>query len=376
MSSESELESRLMQGLVKQTAVILFGNIFLASVSLGVYWSRLDTQILSMWAVAILVVVSIRAWVARAYDTRPDTRSSSQWRALFVGSSFLQGATWCSLGIYSHSVLPIADLTVLIIILTGLTGGAVAGASFSMRSFLAFAVPTLIPMGFLLGVDSDGDTQVIGFLMCAFFLVTLRQVITIHNMFRDSITVSLALESSNARSEKLAEELYALSTMDALTQVSNRRGFDTLLDAEWQRGQRTELPLAVMIVDVDHFKHFNDSLGHQAGDACLQEIAEELRACARRTSDKAARYGGEEFAMILPNTDLDVALMIAKKLCAKISKRGIQYSHHDRMHTVTVSVGVHAVTPSRFKAAGDLVKCADQALYRAKANGRNRVESF
>jgi diguanylate cyclase (GGDEF)-like protein len=365
-----------MQGLVKQTAVILFGNLFLASVTFNVYWQRIDSQVLLTWASALLVVVTLRGWVAKTYDSKPERRSPSQWRALFVASSFLQGATWCSFGVYGHSVLPIEDLTVLIIILTGLTGGAVAGASFSMRSFLAFAIPTLLPLGILLGVDNDSDTQVVGFLMCAFFLVTLRQVFTMHHIFRDSINVSLALEASNVRSEKLAEELYAMSTMDALTQVSNRRGFDTLLDAEWQRGQRSESPLAIMIVDVDHFKHFNDSLGHQAGDECLQEIAEELRACARRASDKAARYGGEEFAMILPNTRLEDAITMAKGLCAKIVKRDIQYSHRGQMQSVTVSIGVHSVTPSRFKAVADLVKCADEALYRAKANGRNRVESF
>jgi diguanylate cyclase (GGDEF)-like protein len=98
-----------------------------------------------------------------------------------------------------------------------------------------------------------------------------------------------------------------------------------------------------MIIDVDHFKHFNDSLGHQAGDECLQEIAEDMRNCTRRAADKTARYGGEEFAMILPITNLEDAVIIAKKLCAKIAKRNIQYAHQQQMKVVTVSIGVHAM---------------------------------
>jgi predicted signal transduction protein with EAL and GGDEF domain len=150
-----------------------------------------------------------------------------------VGSAFLQGVTWCALSIYGHLVLPIVDLTVLMITLAELIGGAVVAASSSLRAFIAVSIPVLLPTGILLGVNSNTDTRVVGFLMCAFLLVTLRQAITIHRMFRDSISLSLALEVSNTRSDKLAKELYTLSTMDALTQISNRRGFDTLLDAEW-----------------------------------------------------------------------------------------------------------------------------------------------
>ena len=173
--------------------------------------------------------------------------------------------------------------------------------------------------------------------------------------------------------QKLAQTaLQELANHDGLTGIANRRAFDETLKLEWRRTMREVQPLSLLMVDVDRFKHYNDSYGHLAGDECLKKVAGAMSDEMQRASDVVARYGGEEFAVILPNSALDGAIVVAERLRAAVEKLGIVFTNSELGH-VTVSIGVASVTPS---AAGDswqLISTADAALYRAKASGRNRA---
>lgn len=164
-----------------------------------------------------------------------------------------------------------------------------------------------------------------------------------------------------------------LAEADALTNLANRRRFDRVLAQEWLRAQREQTPIALVIIDVDYFKRFNDRYGHPAGDLCLREIAALLTAAARRPADLAARLGGEEFALLLPGTDEAGAAHIAWGLRAALIARGIP--HADGLGGgVTLSAGVadRRPAPTDFDSAA-LIDAADRALYRAKSEGRDRV---
>ncbi|MDA9439480.1 diguanylate cyclase [Bradyrhizobium sp. CCBAU 51745] len=175
--------------------------------------------------------------------------------------------------------------------------------------------------------------------------------------------------------QKRAETaLKELATKDGLTGLSNRRAFDQMLTSEWARAQRTQKPLALLFVDVDHFKLFNDEHGHQNGDECLRAVARVVRRYALRPLDLASRYGGEEFALILPEMGCDDACTIAEEIRRAVMALQIAHGARGAGDRVTLSVGVACHVPGEADGTpNNLLNAADQALYAAKRLGRNRV---
>lgn len=181
------------------------------------------------------------------------------------------------------------------------------------------------------------------------------------------------LREAKERAEELAQALERLSSLDGLTGIANRRRFDQMLTREWKRGAREQQPLALVMCDIDYFKQYNDRYGHQAGDACLRQLAALLDTSTRRGGDLAARYGGEEFAVLLPGTELENARALAETLRDKLQQLGIPHDASDVADVLTASFGVAALLPGRDGDPAGLVRAADEALYRAKHAGRNRV---
>jgi diguanylate cyclase (GGDEF)-like protein len=173
----------------------------------------------------------------------------------------------------------------------------------------------------------------------------------------------------NLEKEKLRE----LSLVDGLTNIANRRAFDDFLSREWNRALRFGHTVALLLIDVDHFKLYNDALGHQAGDECLCRIAEVLNLYKRRASDFVARYGGEEFVFMLSGTSSEYAMEVAEAIRMKVRDLQIPHPASSIDRNVTISIGVAFCAPTREMDKEELVKMADHALYQAKRNGRNRV---
>jgi diguanylate cyclase (GGDEF)-like protein len=174
--------------------------------------------------------------------------------------------------------------------------------------------------------------------------------------------------------QKLAEmALQHLATRDALTGMANRRALDEKLLLEWKCGQRTESSLAFILGDIDYFKRYNDTYGHQQGDSCLRAIAGAISGTVFRPSDLAARYGGEEFAIIMPNTDLAGARAVAERICLAVRECAVPHSGSEVARHVTLSLGVAATVPAPQDGPESLIAAADAALYRAKHSGRDQV---
>ena len=168
-------------------------------------------------------------------------------------------------------------------------------------------------------------------------------------------------------------EAMTLADLDGLTQIPNRRRFNEYLTQQWNRLQIEQLPLALVMADIDFFKPFNDTYGHPAGDICLKRVALSLSQSLRRSSDLVARYGGEEFAIVLPATDLDGAVRLAKRVKTAIANLGIAHSGSPIAQQVTLSLGVASLIPSEQSSPTQLIMAADQELYRAKQQGRNTI---
>ena len=174
--------------------------------------------------------------------------------------------------------------------------------------------------------------------------------------------------------ESAYEEISQQALTDPLTQLANRRHFDHVIDLEFGRHARNDTELALILLDIDHFKEFNDSYGHLQGDQCLLQIADVIATIASRPADLASRYGGEEFICVLPETGLEGALVIADKIKNGIEAIGIKHETSKVSNHVTVSLGIATSKSAGIYSAADLINLADVFLYKAKESGRNRLE--
>jgi diguanylate cyclase (GGDEF)-like protein len=170
--------------------------------------------------------------------------------------------------------------------------------------------------------------------------------------------------------------LSAMSQQDTLTGIPNRRSLNENFDRYWRQAVRARRPISALMIDVDHFKQFNDRYGHQAGDRVLKQVAEALQENLHRATDFVARYGGEEFCVILTETALPHAIRVAEGLRKAVMDLGIRHEDSPGAGVVTISVGVASTTPDQTVVHLDLVQEADRALYRAKELGRNQVFHF
>jgi len=187
--------------------------------------------------------------------------------------------------------------------------------------------------------------------------------------------LTLLVDSRTRELASVNETLLGLSYADPLTGIGNRRRFDQILETEWQRATRSKQPLALILVDIDRFKEFNDEFGHPEGDDCLKAVASTIADGLLRRGDSVARYGGDEFAVILPGTNLEGALVVAEQLRRAIVNLEDRKGPAASKPRIEVSCGVGAMTPQPFDDSRRLLKLADDGLYKAKQEGRNRIAS-
>lgn len=194
----------------------------------------------------------------------------------------------------------------------------------------------------------------------------IKQNISLQKEIEKRKKAEVALRQANQKLEELA-------TMDDLTKVANRRYFNQYLSQQWQQMKREEKPIALIICDVDHFKLYNDTYGHQKGDECLRQVAQILSHNTKRKTDLLARYGGEEFAIILPYSSWQGGLHLGQCICGDVLKAQIPHATSETSEYVTISVGVSCTIPDEDNSPDDLLKNADKALYQSKSKGRNQV---
>ena len=221
-------------------------------------------------------------------------------------------------------------------------------------------------------------------LVCAFIAIGLS--LGVHGqdlVFAASVFVATGLMAvlSAARVERLMRTTFVetqllndIAERDGLSGLYNRRMFDTLTRRLWQQAQREHVALQVILVDIDHFKRFNDLYGHQAGDDCIRRVAGVIGKAARRPLDFCARYGGEEFALVLfaPSAGVDAA-QLPEQLRADVISQAVEHADSDAAKVVSVSIGSAIAEPGTKRSLAGLIQAADEALYRAKQMGRNRV---
>jgi diguanylate cyclase (GGDEF)-like protein len=215
------------------------------------------------------------------------------------------------------------------------------------------------------GIEAGGDDYLVKPVSYVVLHAKVRAMQRIDDMRRRLMRLTSELEVAN-------QELERLSHSDGLTGIANRRHLDSVLAVETLRAQRTHSRLSMCLVDIDHFKAYNDRYGHVMGDECLTRVAKAINSTVRRAGDLAARYGGEEFAVVLPAADSTTARAVAFNILHAV--RALKIAHESSsQRIVTVCVGVTTLIPRMKMTPAEVIACADTALYRAKESGRNRA---
>jgi diguanylate cyclase (GGDEF)-like protein len=188
-----------------------------------------------------------------------------------------------------------------------------------------------------------------------------------HHLLNELHHVNTQLSQANL-------QLIDLATLDELTQIANRRYFNVMMEQEWARAERGQYPMALILIDIDHFKAYNDRYGHQAGDGCLRAVAQALKQDVKRSGDLVARFGGEEFVILLPQTDVSGAIHVAKTIQQELATLKLPHEASPTSAYVTLCLGIAVLIPTPNNSIDQLIHEADKALYRAKQQGRNRYQ--
>ena len=190
---------------------------------------------------------------------------------------------------------------------------------------------------------------------------------------QNQVTNYVAVFTDITESKKRENQLAKMSMRDALTGIENRRGFDRYLEDKWGMLAEIGEPMSLILIDIDYFKQFNDHYGHLEGDVTLIKVAQQIASSIDNETALAARYGGEEFAIVLPQYDLEVAYELAQQICLSIEQAAIVHKHSPVKEVISISCGVASIIPTKDTDVNTLIDFADQALYAAKEQGRNRV---
>ena len=266
---------------------------------------------------------------------------------------------------FRQSTLPMAFVVYPILLLVGTRLG-LSGAVIAINLLALFATASTL--------HGSGPFSLIapGHVVTRVILVQIYLALSMVMLLPVSVARVRRLTTERQLS-RAWRKMEALASADGLTGVANRRRFDAVLDEEWRRALREHKPLALLMVDADYFKAFNDNYGHVAGDACLRSIAGAISRVPQRAGDLVARYGGEEFAVLLPGIDAVSASEVAEQVRDGVRLLDLPHKF-SATQRVTVSVGCSAMVPSAGLPPEVLIEASDRALYRAKQAGRDRVE--
>ena len=358
-----------------QTVIAVLGGIAATLLFAYVYWEQVPQSLLLAWMSAVFATLGIRSIIYFLFLNRRQLLPIHTWGLIANIATFIMGLGW---GVAWLMFIPQVELLYAVmstVWILGMAAAAVVAYSAQWIAMLAFFLPVTIPGLISLFLYGDETTTALGLGVLLAVIVFLRSMRLINRYMLHAIESKLDLESEIQERKKIERELLEQSLKDRLTGLSNRRHFDEVLDQELRRAERLDYPLTLILLDLDYFKDYNDNYGHLAGDACLREFATVLQEAVKRPGDVAARYGGEEFALILPNTTVANAKLVAERVQQRVSELKIEHrgSKIPGIDIVTCSAGIYTTRPGSHETEATIIQQADEALYAAKSEGRNRV---
>ena len=375
------IERKLVESLFAQRETLLMGAASMVLLGLLEWW-RVGGVFWLGWAAAVVAVLLWRLRQAGAFWREAGGNPPQDWARRFAYGAWAVGLLW---GSGSIMVMAMSDDTLARFLMIAVQAAYLGSAAFRNNASPAAAIGQvyLSQVPLFVGVLATGNIYYILYdvVLAQHIVANLRLVEflserTVGFLVSNEKNEQLAteIEQVNEQLQRSNEQLSLLAATDGLTGLPNRRSFDAKLAAEWQRAVRSEEALSLLMIDVDKFKSYNDSFGHQAGDRCLHLVATALQGAIQRATDLAARYGGEEFAVVLPSTDEAGTAVIAERLRRSVLDLRLPRPNDDAP-CVSVSIGAATLRPRRGAMPDTLVAAADEALYAAKEAGRNCVRS-
>jgi len=377
----------LMQNGRRSTISLHFVGVIATVV---MFWPFMPFAITLLWAAAFLILLLVRsllmsnALVERRYQTRP---RRVYWQ-LLIGAA-LTGAVWSTAYILSTQYVPVTMQYVFLLLIVMITAFSLGFSVVVREYFVVYIFASLWPIGWwcLVHYWDQPYNLVIGMALLAFcgLLIyvcdqtyqPLRSMIALtwerEHIARELGELAGSLRDRNRQLRDARRQLTDLANIDELTGLGNRRLVNSVLTQEINRARRSGTELSVIMLDVDHFKLYNDSYGHPAGDAVLQKLADIMQRASTRAGEVATRYGGEEFLLILPGVSAASAIRTASRLREMIEQEGIPHASSPVSANVTISQGVITLRPGAEHQPLDLIKLADRALYSAKDAGRDAI---
>jgi diguanylate cyclase (GGDEF)-like protein len=383
----AQLEMLMQNSRLAMASIHLVG--ILATVAL--FWSFVDFNIILLWAAAFLILLLLRslhmsnALVERRFQTSP----RRVYRQLLIGAA-LTGFVWSGVYIHASTLVPLTmqyTFLLLIIMITALS----IGFSVVIREYFIVSVFTALwpiawwsvvhywqqPYNLLIGLVLLGLCALLVFVSNQVYM-SYRNMIAL-NWEREAISQELgdltgSLRDRNRQLRDARRQLTDLANVDELTGLGNRRLVNKVLQEEINRARRSGAEMAVILLDVDYFKNYNDTYGHPAGDSVLQKLADVMQRATTRAGEVVARYGGEEFILVLPGASSTSALRTAERLRELVMEESMPHETSKAAKYITVSQGVVSIRPDAELQPSDLINLADKALYQAKDAGRNAIK--
>jgi diguanylate cyclase (GGDEF)-like protein len=357
----AELRERLSY-LRTQLASGIPANFLGALIAAALVWGATQIALLILWVGAVFAATLYR-WRVRQRlpdidEARPPELEQA-WTRMSRGI-VVAGLAWGLGSVLAFPHESVAQQAAFTVIVAGMAAGAVPMLAVRFTPYAYYCLALLLPLSARHFIEGTMTSIILGATTLILAGMMLRAARDFAAMFGASVRMRVRLED--------------LAAVDPLTELGNRRHFDKLYAQVRHAATRGGRPLALLSVDVDHFKAYNDHYGHPAGDRCLVQIAEVLRGAVQRGSDVVTRVGGEEFLILLHDTDLSGARRVAEKISADLAERALPHAAAPERARVTVSIGAASSVPRPGEDPAALIEAADRALYRAKHEGRDRIE--
>ena len=369
---QARVRQEQLRLLARNLHVVLPGSLVIAGLMTWGIGDRAGSLPAVSWFLFLLTLVGVRILLARrALKLAEHEHDYRQLKLVLLGGAFLSGVTWGVAGVLFFDPAQPQDYALLVIVLGGVVAGSMGPHSYYFPNYALFVIPVMTPLLALFFLQEQEVFRLIGVAMLLFLFINLFYSKQYEEMVVKSIRLQFSNEGLLAELRRSNEQLHHYSYTDSLTGIGNRRRFDLDFENSWEKAQRAGQSLSLLLLDVDHFKAYNDRHGHASGDQVLRNIAgiltdvcQDVPACG-----SPARIGGEEFAVLL-HCDESRAAEVSETICRQIEARMARQGTG-----VTASIGVATRIPEAASRPEQLFRNADENLYAAKAAGRNCVIS-